>query len=77
MTATEFLNQHPDPATWTSVDHETYDVPRRNDQYLAHPDPERDFARCSQRWASGTNYRRHEKAKASANRLRQLLGRAA
>ncbi|THA29204.1 hypothetical protein E6R18_25165 [Streptomyces sp. A1277] len=77
MNATEFRNQHGDPTTWTTTDHETYDVLRRNEQHLAHPNPERDFARCSQRWASGTNYRRHEKAKASADRLRQLLAHAA
>ncbi|MFJ2279246.1 hypothetical protein ACIOEZ_34420 [Streptomyces sp. NPDC087866] len=77
MTGTEFRTLHGDPTTWTAADIESFEVLRRVDQRLAYPDPERDFARCSQRWATGTAWRRHQKAKASANRLRQLLGRAA
>jgi len=34
MTATEFRQTHPNPATWTTADHEAYDVLRTNDQYL-------------------------------------------
>ncbi|MFF8422950.1 hypothetical protein [Streptomyces sp. NPDC015680] len=59
MTGTEFRTLHGDPATWTTTDIETYDNLRRNEQYLAHPNPERDFARCSQRWASAAGYRRY------------------
>jgi hypothetical protein len=77
MTATEFRQTHPDPTAWTTADHETYDVLRRNDQHLAHPNPERDFARCSQRWAAATGYRRHQNVKTSSNRLRKLLAPAA
>lgn len=73
MTATEFRQTHGDPTTCTTADHETYDNLRRNDQHLAHPNPEHDFARCSQRWATATNWRRHQAAKSSSHRLRQLL----
>ncbi|WP_399559257.1 hypothetical protein OH809_44960 (plasmid) [Streptomyces sp. NBC_00873] len=76
MTATEFRNLHGDPATWTTADIESYDVIRRNDAHLAAADHEHDFARCSQRWASATNYRRHKAAKTSTNRLRKLLAPA-
>lgn len=34
MTATQFLETHPNPATWTTADHETYDVLRTNDAHL-------------------------------------------
>ena len=34
MTATQFLQTHGDPATWTTADHETYDVLRTNDAHL-------------------------------------------
>lgn len=34
MTATEFRHLHPNPATWTTADHETYDVLRHNDAHL-------------------------------------------
>jgi hypothetical protein len=35
MTAAEFHEQHPDPTTWTTADHETYDNLRHNDDHLA------------------------------------------
>lgn len=35
MTATEFRQQHGDPATWTTADHEAYDVLRHNDAHQA------------------------------------------
>ncbi|MFD7867335.1 hypothetical protein [Streptomyces sp. NPDC059783] len=35
MAAAQFRTQHPDPTTWTTADHETYDNLRRNDQHLA------------------------------------------
>ncbi|WP_187439004.1 hypothetical protein [Streptomyces sp. sk2.1] len=34
MTATEFRQQHGDPTTWTTTDHESYDILRHNDHYL-------------------------------------------
>lgn len=37
MTATEFRQVHPDPTTWTTADHETYDVLRANDAHLGTP----------------------------------------
>ncbi|MFG2540655.1 hypothetical protein ACGFU4_35995 [Streptomyces sp. NPDC048511] len=77
MTATEFRQTHGDPTTWPTADHETYEVLRTNEQHLAHPNPERDFARCSQRWAAATGYRRHQTAEASTSRLRKLLAPAA
>ncbi|MEE1812604.1 hypothetical protein [Streptomyces sp. BE133] len=77
MTGTEFRTLHGDPTTWTTTDIESYDVIRRNDAHLAAADRERDFARCSQRWASATNFRRYKAAKPSTSRLRKLLAHAA
>lgn len=37
MTATEFRQTHGDPTTWTTADHETYEVLRTNDTHLAIP----------------------------------------
>ncbi|MEU5660098.1 hypothetical protein ABZ802_31445 [Streptomyces sp. NPDC047737] len=37
MTATEFRQTHGDMSTWSTADHETYEVLRDNDQHLGTP----------------------------------------
>lgn len=77
MTATEFRQTHPDANTWTTADHEAYEVLRDNDAHLASTPRERDLNRCAQHWATATGYRRHQAATTSTNRLRALLAPAA
>jgi len=62
MTAHKFRETHGDPSTWTTADMETYEHLAEVDKHTQAPDRERDFARCSQRWASATGYRRHQRA---------------
>ncbi|WP_328903263.1 hypothetical protein OHR86_28080 [Streptomyces sp. NBC_00441] len=68
MTAPEFCALHGDPATWTTADHESFEVLRLNDDHLAN----------RHTLHGGTpSQGKSAAAKAAADRLRQLLGRAA
>ena len=77
MTAADFREQHGDPTTWTTADHETYDNLRRVDDHLANNTHTCWF--CHTETPTNTGYCEScaDHIQTSIDRLRKLLGFAA